>query len=210
MKVLLVNGSPNEKGCTYTALSEIAKTLNEEGIETEIFWTGSQPLGGCIACLSCAKTGECVFDDAVNACRAKIYEADGFVFGTPVHFAGASGNMTGFMDRLFYSEGRHGSKGFYMKPAAAIVAARRAGATAALEQMNKYFMIRQMPVVSSNYWNMVHGAVAEEAPQDEEGMQTMRVLARNMAYLLRCIEAGRRAGVELPKKEEPIKTNFIR
>ena len=192
------------------ALAEAAKILNEEGIETEIFWIGNKPLGGCIACMSCAKTGECIFDDAVNACRSKAYEADGFIFGTPVHFASASGNMTGFMDRLFYSEGRHGSKAFYMKPASAVVVARRAGATATLEQMNKYFMIRQMPVVSSNYWNMVHGAVAKEAPQDEEGMQTMRVLAGNMAYLLRCIEAGRKAGVELPKKEAPIKTNFIR
>lgn len=210
MKVLLVNGSPHEKGSTYTALTEVAKTLEKEGIDTEIFWIGNKPLGGCIACMSCAKTGECVFDDSVNACREKIYEADGFVFGTPVHFAGASGNITGFMDRLFYSEGRHGSKGFYMKPAAAVVVARRSGATATLEQLHKYFMIRQMPVISSNYWSMVHGAVAEDVLKDEEGLQTMRVLGRNMAYFLRCIEAGRNAGVALPKKEVPIKTNFIR
>lgn len=210
MKVLLINGSPHREGCTYTALSEAAKNLNEEGIETEIFWIGNKRTGGCIACKSCAKTGKCVFDDVVNEARKKAYEADGFIFGTPVHYASAGGSMTGFMDRLFYSEFcGNGNKAFYMKPAAAVVSARRAGTTAAFDQMNKYFTIQEMPIVSSRYWNMVHGAKPEEVLQDEEGLYTMRVLARNMAYLLKCQEAGRNAGVALPKQEPPVFTNFI-
>ncbi len=207
MKVMLVNGSPHEKGCTYTALCEVAETLNKEGIETEIFWIGNKPVGGCIACGQCREIGKCVFDDVVNVFQQKAKEADGFVFGSPVHYAAASGNLTAFMDRLFYS----GAKAdYFMKPAAAVTSARRAGTTATFDQLNKYFTIQQMPIVSSRYWNMVHGSNAEQAKQDTEGMFTMRVLGRNMAYLLKCQEAGRKAGVELPEQEEPVWTNFIR
>lgn len=211
MKVLLVNGSPHKEGCTYTALREVEKVLQETGIETEIFWIGSKPIGGCIACKSCSGTGRCVFDDVVNQFREKAYDADGFIFGSPVHYAAAGGNMTAFMDRLFYSEfcGNE-NKAFYMKPAAAVVSARRAGTTATFDQLNKYFTIQEMPIVSSRYWNMVHGATAEEVEEDAEGLYTMRVLGRNMAYMLRCQEAGRHAGVPLPKQETPIFTNFIR
>lgn len=211
MKVLLVNGSPHKEGCTYTALSEAAKILNEEGIDTEIFWIGNKPIGGCIACKTCVKTGKCAFDDVVNQCREKAYESDGFLFGTPVHYGAASGNMTAFMDRLFYSElGGNDNKAFYLKPAAAIISARRAGTTATFDQMNKYFTIQEMPIVSSRYWNMVHGASAEQVQEDAEGLCTMRVLARNMAYMLRCQEAGKKAGVQLPKQEQKVFTNFIR
>lgn len=211
MKVLLVNGSPHKEGCTYTALCEVAETLNEEGIETEIFWIGNKPIGGCIACRKCFETGKCVFDDVVNRFREKANEADGFVFGSPVHYAGASGNMTAFMDRVFHSElGGNGNKAFYMKPAAAVVSARRAGTTATFDQLNKYFTIQEMPIVSSRYWNMVHGASPEQVKQDAEGLLTMRILGRNMAYLLRCQEAARNAGVELPRREPEIFTNFIR
>lgn len=211
MKVLLINGSPHREGCTYTALGEAAKTLREEGIETEILWIGNKPIGGCIACKSCVKTGQCVFDDIVNEVRKKAYEADGFLFGTPVHYAAASGNMTAFMDRLFYSEFcGNANKAFYMKPAACVLSARRAGTTAAFDQMNKYFTIQEMPIVSSRYWNMVHGAGPEEVLEDAEGLYTMRVLAKNMAYMLKCLEAGKKAGVQPPEKETPIFTNFIR
>lgn len=211
MKVLLVNGSPHKEGCTYTALREVADTLEQEGIETEIFWIGNKPVGGCIACMKCQEKGACVFDDAVNRFRGKAYEADGFVFGSPVHYAGASGNMTAFMDRLFYSELKgNGNKAFYLKPAAAVVSARRAGTTVTFDQLNKYFTLQEMPVVSSRYWNMVHGTSAEQVKQDAEGLYTMRVLGRNMAYLLRCQEAAKRAGVALPKQEPAVFTNFIR
>ncbi len=211
MKVMLVNGAPHEKGCTYTALTEVAKTLNDLGIDTEIFWIGNKPIGGCIACKSCVNTGECVLGGTVNEFRKKAYEADGFVFGSPVHYGAASGNMTAFMDRLFYSElGGNGNKAFYLKPAACVLSARRAGTTAAFDQLNKYFTIQEMPIVSSRYWNMVHGAKPEEVLQDEEGLYTMRVLGRNMSYMLKCIEAARKAGVEPPEKEPAIFTNFVR
>lgn len=211
MKVLLVNGSPHKEGCTYTALDEVAKTIQKEGVETEIIWIGNKPIGGCIACKSCVKTGKCVFDDIVNEVRKKAYESDGFIFGTPVHYAAASGNMTAFMDRLFYSEAcGNANKAFYMKPAACVLSARRAGTTAAFDQMNKYFTIQEMPIVSSRYWNMVHGARPEEVLEDAEGLYTMRVLAKNMAYMLKCLEAGKKAGVQMPEKEPPIFTNFIR
>lgn len=211
MKVLLVNGSPHNEGCTYTALCEVAQTLNNEGINTEIFWIGNKPIGGCIACLKCREKGECVFQDVVNEFRKKAYEADGFVFGSPVHYAAASGNMAAFMDRLFYSEfGGNGNQAFYLKPAAAVVSARRAGTTVTFDQLNKYFTIQEMPIVSSRYWNVIHGANAEQAKQDAEGLYTMRVLGRNMAYLLRCQEAAKNAGVPLPEKEPAIFTNFIR
>lgn len=207
MKVMLVNGSPHREGCTYTALREVENTLNQEGIETEIFWIGNKPIGGCIACKRCSEIGKCVFDDVVNVFQAKAKQADGFVFGSPVHYAAASGNLTAFMDRIFYSGDK---SNYYMKPAAAIVSARRAGTTATFDQLNKYFTIQQMPIVSSRYWNMVHGACAEDVKKDEEGLLTMRVLGRNMAYLLKCLEAGKKAGVELPSCEAMVWTNFIR
>ncbi len=211
MKVILVNGGPHKEGCTYTALSEVAKTLNEEGIETEIFWVGNKPIAGCIACKSCAQNGKCVFDDVVNEFVEKAKDVDGFIFGSPVHYAGATGAITSFMDRVFYSASQAGKADrFLFKPAATVISARRAGTTATYDQLNKYFTISQMPIVSSNYWNQVHGNTPEEVMQDEEGLQTMRTLAENMAWLIKCIEAGRRAGIELPEYEKRIGTNFIR
>ena len=211
MKVLLINGSPHKEGCTYTALKEVAKTLNEEGIETEIFWIGNKALSGCIACKKCVELGKCVFNDSVNECRKLAEIADGFIFGTPVHYAAASGAITSFMDRLFYSEFLgNGNKAFYLKPAACVISARRAGTTATFDQMNKYFTIQEMPIIASRYWNMVHGTTPEDVLQDEEGLYTMRVLGRNMAFFLKCKEAGIKAGVKLPEKETPVFTNFIR
>lgn len=210
MKVILVNGSPHEKGCTCTALETVAKTLNEEGIETEIFQLGTQPVVGCTACGGCAETGRCVFTDRVNDFLDLAEKADGFVFGSPVHYASAGGAIVSFMDRAFFAGSNSGALPFYLKPAAAVVSARRAGTTAAFDQLNKYFTISQMPVVSSRYWNMVHGAKPEDVAQDLEGLQIMRVLARNMAWLLKCKEAGKKAGVPLPEREEIIRTSFIR
>lgn len=211
MKVLLVNGGPHEKGCTYTALLEVSKTLNEEGIETEIFWIGVKPIAGCIACGKCKELGKCVFNDTVNEFVEKAKEADGFIFGSPVHYAAASGAISSFMDRAFYSAGSSKQANiFRYKPAAAVVSARRAGTTSTYDQLNKYFGITEMPIISSRYWNMVHGSTPEDVLQDEEGMQTMRILGRNMAYYLKCIEAGKKAGIELPKREKTILTNFIK
>ena len=211
MKVLLVNGSPHETGCTYTALGEIIETLHEESIETEIFWIGNHPLAGCIACEKCSNTGRCFRNDRVNEFLGIAQDADGFIFGTPVHYASASGAMTSFMDRVFYADllGT-GNKTFCMKPASVVVSARRGGTTATFDHMIKWLTISQMPVVSSRYWNMVHGTSPEEVRKDGEGMYTMRVLGRNMAYLLKCIEAGRKENVCLPKQEPGVFTNFIR
>ncbi|WP_291573940.1 flavodoxin family protein [Clostridium sp. UBA4548] len=208
MKVLLINGSPKSKGCTYTALCEIAKELEKENIEAEIFHIGNKPIRGCMACGGCYKNDDnkCVFnDDVVNIALEKAKEADGFIFGSPVHYAGASGEITSFLDRFFYA-----GSGFEYKPGAAIVSCRRGGSTAALDQLNKYFTISQMPIVSSQYWNMVHGNTPEEVKQDLEGMQVMRTLGKNMAWLLKCIHAGKESGIALPKKEERARTNFIR
>jgi len=211
MKVLLVNGSPNEKGCTYTALMEVTKTLNNEGIDTELFWIGNKPISGCIACGSCEATGNCAIKDHVNDFRKLADSADGFIFGTPVYFSSANGSLISFMDRVFFSEYKgNGSKAFYMKPAATVVSARRAGTTATFDVVNKYYTISQMPVVSSRYWNMVHGKTPEDVLKDGEGLYTMRVLGKNMAYMLKCLEAGRNAGVPLPTQEEPVVTSFIR
>lgn len=207
MKVLLVNGSPHDSGCTYTALTEIAKTLSEEGFENEIFQVGNKPISGCIGCYVCRKTQTCAINDNVNQFLELAKTADGFIFGSPVHFAAASGSLTSFMDRVFFA----GQKDlFYLKPAAAIASARRAGNCATFDQINKYFTIRQMPVIASSYWNMVHGSKAEDVLQDLEGLQTMRNLARNMAWFLRCKEAGEKAGVPLPQTESPLVTSFIR
>ena len=206
MKVLLVNGSPHLKGCTYTALKEVEKTLKNNGIETEIFQLGTAPVSGCIGCGNCLKTGKCFIDDKVNEFLEKVPKADGFVFGTPVHFAAASGMLSSFMDRVFY--GRRNL--FSNKLGTAVVSCRRGGATATLDEINKYFGISNMPIVSSQYWNMVHGNNPEEVQKDKEGMQTMRTLGNNMAWLLKCIEAGKKAGIEAPETEQKIMTNFIR
>lgn len=206
MKVLLINGSPNEKGCTFTALSEVANTLKTEGIESEIFHIGKGPIVGCMGCGGCAKSGKCVFDDRVNECAEKVNDFDGFVFGSPVYYASATGSMIAFMDRLFTIK----SGAFSMKPAAAVVSARRAGTTATLDQMNKYFAFAQMPIISSRYWNMVHGNTPDEVRRDEEGLQIMQTLAKNMAFILKCKEAGLAAGISLPDPVEPVYTNFIR
>lgn len=207
MKVLLLNGSTRKNGCTFTALSEIAKTLADEGIETEIMQLGGEPIRDCIACGRCAELGKCVFGgDAVETLVEKAKTSDGFVFGSPVYYAHPSGNVQSLLDRAFYSGGRH----FAHKPAAAVVSARRAGTTASLDALGKYFTINQMPIVSSTYWNMVHGKTPDDVLKDEEGLQTMRNLARNMAYLLKCIEAGKAVGIEAPKPERAHRTNFIR
>lgn len=205
MKVLLVNGSPHKNGCTYTALEEVARALKEEGIETEIFWMGSGPYSDCIACGRCAETGKCVFNDGVNELTAKAAESDGFVFGTPVYYAHPSGRVQDLLNRAFYSAGKY----FAHKPGAAVASARRAGTIASTDVLNKYFTINQMPVVSSTYWNEIHGNTPEEARQDLEGMQTMYNLGKNMAWLLKCIEAGREKGV-CPPENVKKKTNFIR
>ncbi len=206
MKVILVNGSPREKGCTYTALCEAQKALNANGIDTEIFWIGCGAIAGCTGCGGCAKAGKCVFDDSVNKLAGKADGADGFIFGSPVHYAAASGALTSFMDRLFYSAGGK-MRG---KPGASVVSCRRGGASAAFDQLNKYFTINSMPVVSSQYWNQVHGSTPEDVCQDLEGLQTMRTLGNNMAWLLKCIDAGKKAGITIPEQEPKIKTNFIR
>jgi multimeric flavodoxin WrbA len=210
MKVLLVNGSPHKKGCTYTALEEVAKTLKAEGIKTEIFQLGTKPISGCIACKRCVKLGRCGIDDCVNEFLDKAKDADGFVFGSPVHYASADGAITSFMDRAFYADACAGRKSFHLKPAAAVVSARRAGTTFALDQLNKYFAISQMPIISSRYWNMVHGSNPEDVKQDLEGLQIMRVLGRNMAWFLKCKEAGIKAGIPFPEEETKVFTNFIR
>ena len=206
MKVLLINGSPRKAGCTAAALAEVAATLEQEGVQTETVWLGQTPTIGCMGCGACAKLGKCVHDDVVNVLAEKAKACDGLIVGSPVHYAAASGQITCVLDRLFYSA----STSLKYKPAAAVVSARRAGTTAALEQLNKYFTINQMPLVSSRYWPMVHGNTPEQVRQDEEGMQIMRYLARNMAWLLKCIEAGRNAGIAAPAEETRVFTNFIR
>ena len=206
MKVLLINGSPHENGCTYTALLEVLKALKSEGIDGEIIHIGKLQQG-CIGCGFCKKNGKCAFgdEDGLNLLLEKAENADGFVIGSPVHFASASGMVTSIMDRFFMA-----AKNIAYKPGAAIVSCRRGGASAALDQLNKYFTIRNMPVVSSNYWNMVHGSKPEDVLKDEEGMQTMRILAKNMAWLLKCIKSGKDNNINTPALETKISTNFIR
>lgn len=206
MKVLLINGSPHQYGCTYTALNEAAKTLEKRGIETEIYWIGTKPVAGCIACGKCFETGRCIFEDGVNELLERLDTLDGLILGSPVYYSGPSGQIQAFLDRLFYSGGRRMAG----KPGASVVSCRRGGASAAFDRLNKYFTISSMPVVSSQYWNQVHGNTPEEVLQDAEGLQTVRTLAENMAWLLKCIEAGRNMGIELPEYEPKVATNFIR
>ncbi len=208
MKVLLINGSPHKEGCTYTALKEVADALMEEGVEATIYQLGTEPIKGCLGCGWCHTNGhKCVTNDKVNEVIEMAKEYDGFIFGGAVHYASANSTITTFLDRVFFAA----SGNFRHKPGAAVVSARRAGTTAALDQLNKYFAISNMPMVPSQYWNMVHGSTPDEVRQDEEGMQVMRVLGRNMAWMLRCIEAGKEAGINPPGPEKPRKwTNFIR
>ncbi len=206
MKVLMLNGSPKENGNTYNALLEIGKQLKKEGIDYEIFQIGGKPVRDCIGCGQCSEQG-CVFtDDDVNEFVCKAKEADGFVFGTPVYYAHPSGRILSFLDRAFYS----GSRYFAHKPGASVAVARRGGTSASFDVLNKYFGISQMPVAGSTYWNIAHGRVPGEVTQDEEGMQTMRNLARNMAWMIKCFDAGKKAGVDAPEAERDFRTNFIR
>lgn len=205
MKVLLLNGSPHVKGCTYTALTEVEKTLQEAGVETEIIQIGSKEIRGCIACGKCGTLGKCVFDDIVNEVALKFETCDGIVLGSPVYYASVNGTFLSFLDRLFYSAKCDKT----MKVGAAVVSARRGGTTATYDILNKYFTISSMPVAASRYWNMVHGSKPEDVYADQEGCQTMRMLGRNMAFLIKSIQLGK-AQFGLPEKEEIVMTNFIR
>lgn len=202
----MINGSPNSNGCTQTALSIVAETLEKEGIETEIVHVGNKSVRGCIACGKCSETGKCVFDDCVNEIAPKFQECDGFVVGSPVYYGSANGTLISFLDRLFYSTGYVDKR---MKVGAAVVSARRGGTTATFDQLNKYFTISNMPIASSQYWNMVHGFTPEDVYADKEGCLIMRTLGRNMAFLMKSIELGKEK-FDLPEKEEPVFTNFIR
>ena len=205
MKVLMINGSPHENGTTKRALDEVAVALNQNGIETEIITVGNKNVSGCLACGACAKLGKCVTDDIVNVVIEKLKEADGLVVGSPVYYASMNGTLKSLLDRVFF-----GKSCFANKPAAAISVARRAGTTATVDAINKYFTINNMPVVSTQYWNMAFGSNAEQVEQDVEGMQTMRILGQNMAWLLKCIDCGKQNGINPPEQEKHIKTNFIR
>ncbi len=207
MKVLLINGSPNEHGCTFTALSEVSATLAKNGIDSEIYHIGKKPLQGCISCYKCFELGRCVFSDSVNELAARLGDFSGFIVGSPVYYAGPAGNLCAFLDRLFFSSDNSKLEG---KPAACVVSCRRGGASAAFDRLNKYFTIRNMIVVGSQYWNQVHGNTPDEVKQDIEGLQTMRTLAENFAWILKCIEAGKNAGINYPVHEETQYTNFIR
>ena len=207
MKVLLLNGSCKVNGCTYTALSEVAKVLEANGISTEIFQIGANPVRDCVACGQCAGKYKCVFsDDAVNEFIEKAKDADGFVFGSPTYYAHADGRVLCFLDRAFYA----GKRYFAHKPAGVVAVARRAGTTATIDSLNKYPTIAEMPLVSSSYWNMAFGNKPEEIMRDEEGLQTMHNLGENMAWLLKCIEAGKNNGINVPETTSKIRTNFIK
>ena len=205
MKALLINGSPHANGCTFTALNIVAEELQKNGIETEIVHIGNKDIRGCIACGKCAELGRCVFNDMVNEVAPKFEQADGIVVGSPVYYAGPNGTLTNLLDRLFFSTPFDKR----MKVGAAVVSARRGGTTAAFDRLNKYFTISEMPIASSRYWNMVHGHTSEDVMQDEEGVQIMRILGRNMAFLIRAIAAERERN-GLPEKEVTRYTNFIR
>lgn len=206
-KILLVNGSPHEKGCTYTALHEMAETFAKLGVETELLWLGKKPLQDCIACNKCMELGHCIFDDIVNETAAKLKDCAGIVVGSPVYYAGPTGMVTSFLDRLTFSCTKDSR--LHGKLAASIVSCRRGGATAAFDRLNKYFQMSNMAVVGSQYWNQVHGFTPDDVRKDIEGLQTMRTLARNMAWLVKCIEAGKKAGIEYPQHEPITMTNFI-
>lgn len=204
MKVLLINGSPKPNGCTARALKEVADTLEKEGVETEILTIGNQAIRGCIACGYCKTNKKCVFNDIVNEAAVKFEEADGLVIGSPVYYGSANGTLVSFLDRLFYST----SFSKKMKAGASVVSCRRGGNTATFDELNKYFTISEMPVVSSRYWNMVHGFTADDVEKDAEGLQTMRVLARNMAFLMKGIALAKEE-YGLPEAEKTVFTNFM-
>lgn len=206
MKILLVNGSPHRHGCTDKALEYVALGAADEGVESEVFWLGAKPIAGCMGCGACKSKGACAFDDVVNELAAKADEADGIVLGTPVHYAAASGQITSAIHRLFYSHGA----ALRGKVGAAVVSCRRGGAASAFDQLNKYFSINQMPIATSRYWNQVHGNTPEEVEQDQEGIDVMRQLGRNMAWLVKCIKAGEAAGIGMPTSVSNSHTNFIR
>lgn len=205
MKVLLINGSPNKTGCTYTALTEVAKTLNENDIETELLYLGKKPIAGCIACMNCMKTGYCFQKDIVQDIQKRLDEFDGIIIGSPVYYSAPTGQLISFLNRLFFcTEQRMAGK-----LGASVVSCRRGGASATFEQLNQYFTICNMPVVSSQYWNSVHGFTPDDVHKDLEGLQTMRILGQNMAWLLKCIENGKKAGIDKPVYEPRLRTNFI-
>ncbi len=204
-KVLLINGSPKEHGCTYTALKEIADTLLQNDVDSDLLYLGKKPIAGCIDCNKCAETGRCVFDDKVNEVLETLDDYGGIVVGSPVYYAGPSGQLCAFLDRLFYcSENRMAGK-----LAASVVSCRRGGASAAFDRLNKYFGISNMHIVGSQYWNQVHGFTPDDVRKDGEGLQTMRTLAQNMAWLLKNIQAGKDHGVPFPQYEARISTHFI-
>ncbi len=208
MKVLLINGSPNKEGNTYTALAEVGKEIEKQGVEAEIVQIGTEPIRGCVGCGGCMRKEAkgCVYEDVVSVAAEKMASSDGLIIGTPVHYAAAGGAITSFADRFFYS-----ARGAYAyKPAAAVAVARRGGAVPAFDQLNKYFGISNMPIVPSSYWNIAFGQRAGQAGEDLEGMHTMRVLGRNMVWMLRCIEAGVQNGVGLPEKEAKVFYSYIR
>lgn len=209
MKVLLVNGGPHKNGCVNRALEEISVTLNKSRISSDFFWIGNKPMQSCTACGSCARTGRCCHKDRVNDFLDIADQYDGFIFGSPVQFASATGAMTSFMDRAFFA-GEFNNNTFGGKPAASVTSCRRAGSTATLDQLNKYIVFSGMPMVPSQYWNMVHGNTPEEVEKDIEGLQIMRTLANNMAWLLNCIKIGKENNVQFPEKEKFNPTNFIR
>lgn len=206
MKVLLINGSPRKGGNTSIALDEMVKVFEAEGIEAEVMQIGNKAIRGCMACGACAKAGKCVFDDAVNEAAAKLKDADGLVVASPVYYASANGTLISFLDRLFQSAKYDKT----MKVGAAVAVARRGGCSATFDELNKYFTIARMPLASSQYWNQVHGSKPEDVLRDEEGMQTMRTLALQIAWMVKCIEAGRKAGIEAPAYEPVIRTSFIK
>lgn len=205
MKVILVNGSPNPDGCCRRALKEMEQVFADNAIECEVFWIGRKPIGGCLSCGYCREHGVCVMNDVVNDFARKADTADAFVFASPVYYAGMAGGLKSFMDRLFYSS----SKSLRHKPAAMVVSSRRAGSTSAWDDGNKYFGLNQMPIMTSTYWNEVHGFTKEDVEKDLEGLQSLRILARNMVFFLRCLEAGKKAGVEQDATEKRVATNFV-
>jgi len=211
MKVLLLNGSPHKEGCCNFALEEVQKTLSECGVESDIFQLGFDSITGCRACGACSKLKKCVIDDKVNEFVDMAVKYDGFVFASPVYYASINGTLSSFLDRAFFSNAHANKHAFERKPGFAVVCARRAGTTASFDQINKYFTISQMPVVSGRYWNMVHGYTPEDVKSDKEGLQNLRISARNMVWLLKCIEFGRKNGINYPETEQPIEfTNFIK
>lgn len=204
-KILLINGSPNEFGCTYTALKEVSDTLNKHNVKTDILHLGKKPISGCIACFKCQETGKCAISDLVQNVSDNLDDYAGIILGSPVYYGGPAGMLCSFLDRLFFSnESRMAGK-----LGAAVVSCRRGGASAAFDRLNKYFSISNMHIVGSQYWNQVHGLTADDVRKDEEGLQTMRTLGQNIAWLLKCLEKGKENGIQKPIYEDRMRTHFI-